>query len=1383
MISEEAVDLSAIPGSAALAVRDRLPGVRFVDSRDAARPDVAPNLAICLLYCGPEGWHLGRPVIDPRRACVVLVDGVQAVAVMASPQWPVSWVRLPWPADALALTLAVDHARRLRDAFAPVSEWASRPAPGAADADLGRALGTIGIYAFEFDLATGRRRSSGRERDFIGRASPTFADVAAQVHPDDRPAVLAAFERSRITGSPYQTEFRFLGVQGQYRWIRAHGAVLGRSADSPGRLHGISFDIHDDLQARVEFRRARAQWRQLMAGVGMRSWAWSADSGRRMLTDAITESPVLDLDLHPDDQVADQDRLKQAVARGERYENEVRLADGLGGWRWTRLIGYPLRDGEGTTAGLTGLALDTSEWHRLDAEVSELREILQQSLDAGRIYATEWQLDTGTRRLFGPAEEILGAVSDRIDDALALIHPDDIDRARAVLEHTVRTGLPYQTEFRVCRPDGQVRWLYSVGKAWRGPTGEVKRISSIIMDITERRATEERLAQLIRQHEIALAAAALNPWSVDLRTEQHRAGPRDIQLYGERIDSLDGFRAHVLPADWPQVDRLRDPAFLRSEQPLAIDFRVRLSDGNTRWISCVGRGVCDAHGEPVELVGISRDVTEARHAQQQLLDSLAKLDRVQIATGVLLWEWSRHHGTRVTAPGGRVLEGQSLPEVHPRDRRAVARQILACLGTDAVLDMELRIRIDAAQWRWMSLQGRRVSAAGDAQEAYAGVLTDISRSKRAELELAASLEWRQTAVAAARLNLWRIEPDTGTRHGGSLDGDWYAKPPATVEEALSVVHPDDVGSVRSALTAAVVSDGEYEVEFRVATANGGIRWLRVRGRSLTNADGRCELIGASLDVTDQKRATAELERAVAMAREASEAKSAFLASVSHEMRTPLNAVIGYAGLLSGDGLDSRNQQYLRALQAGASQLLAVINDVLDFSRIEAGSLVLEHAPLDPLACFENTVALVAAAAEDKGLCLTLECAFSQWPSFLGDATRLAQVGLNVLSNAVKFTPSGAVAMRLDRAQAGDKAWLVVEVSDTGIGMSEDTIARLFTPFRQGEESTSRRFGGSGLGLSICHRLVERMGGTIAVHSQIAEGSTFTIRLPWHADPASAGWALASLAGRRVGVCVRAAALHSALNRQLACMGAEVVSIASDLDPAGQRLRERMDVLIAGKGAMSHLAAQPAWPAASADLALIELAGFADAPGSAADPRAVVMPRAIRPRNLQVAIEQALKRPAAGTGQTSQASMLGTPTILDGAQVLIVEDNEINQLLLQAQLESLGIAADLAGSGEAALALLAQVHYPVVLMDIEMPGMDGLETVQAIRAAPALAPRQPWIIAVTAHVFVEMRERISRAGFDDFIAKPVLIDQLSAALAKAGGAASLERSGSSGAPPC
>lgn len=249
------------------------------------------------------------------------------------------------------------------------------------------------------------------------------------------------------------------------------------------------------------------------------------------------------------------------------------------------------------------------------------------------------------------------------------------------------------------------------------------------------------------------------------------------------------------------------------------------------------------------------------------------------------------------------------------------------------------------------------------------------------------------------------------------------------------------------------------------------------------------------------------------------------------------------------------------------------------------------------------------------------------------------------------------------------------------------------------------------------------------------------------------------------MCARSQELLGALTRQLNVLGAEIVTLPPEMDLAGQRLHERIDVMIAGKRALTHFLAQPAWAEASADLALIELVGFADAPGPATDPRAVAMPRVIRPRYLQVAIEQALKPPSTRAHQPAQAYRAGDPDIRGCAQVLIVEDNEINQLLLQAQLESLGFAADLAGSGEAALALLAQVHYPLILMDIEMPGMDGLETVHAVRTAPALADRQPWIIAVTAHVFMEMRARIRRAGFDDFIAKPVLIDQLSAALSK------------------
>lgn len=1363
----EPIDCEGLPAPVACAARSLLEGKHVLDR---PTPDDLRS-GVSLLYCGHDGWT-GHPGLNPGGACVVLVEGPHAAALLEAPDWPVSWVRLPWPADAHSLEMAIHHAQRLRDAFATVPAWQPEGAPAGTPA-VG-ALETLGMHVFEFDLKTGRHR--GSDGPFMGRAVPTFADLAARIHADDRPTVSAAFDRSCATGCRLQVEYRLRGRNGGYRWMRSDGVVVGRSLGDPGRLCGISQDIHDDREARAELRTAWSQWQQLMSAIGTRSWQWTAQTGRLRFVQNGEAPPLPDLAPHPDDGANLEGSLAKAASSGSRVALEARLADGEGTWRWYRLIGNPLRDGQGEILGLAGVALDTSEWHRLDSEVDELRGILQQSLEAGRIYVTEWDMETGARRLFGPSDEILGITSERVEDALALIHPDDAARVKAVLDATLRTGAPYQLEYRICRPDGQVRWLYSAGRVWSSGASPAKRLTGAVMDVTARRKSEDELAQLVRLHEIALTAAELNPWSVALRDESHRTGPRDVQLFGDNIDSLERFRSHVVPEDRPIVDRLRDPEFLRSETPMSLEFRIRRVDGGTRWIACVARGICDHAGQPVELVGISRDVTDSRLARQQLVDSLAKLDRVQVASGVLLWEWTRRTGAKVAAPGGQVLQGETLPEVHPDDRIAFLRQIARHRGTDKVLDWELRIRTGDSPWRWMSLQGRSLGGEGDPQATYVGVLTDISRSKRAELELAESLQWRQTAVEAARLNLWRIDLESGSRQGGRLDRRWYSQAPTTVDQALDAVHPEDFHKVFDTYRAALAADGDYEVEYRILKVPAEVRWIRVRGRCATNSEGRRELIGVSLDVTEQKLATAELERAVALAREASDAKSAFLASVSHELRTPLNAVIGYAGLLAGAPLDLRHEQYLNALQAGAGQLLAVINDVLDFSRIEAGSLVLESEPLDPLACFESTLALVAAAAEDKGLCLSLECEIQSWPHFLGDATRLTQVGLNILSNAVKFTSSGAVSMRLARETDGDACFLRIEVTDTGIGMSEEALSRLFTPFRQGEESTARRFGGSGLGLSICDRLVAQMKGTISVHSQLGAGTTVSVRLPWSHDRPEGGRTLASLAGRCIGVCVKSRALKDALGRQLRSMGAEVVLLPVELDASWQGLSERIDTLIAGRPALQALASDAGWAAASSGIGLIVLTGFSDGPKPLPDPRALAIPRAIRPSELEMALQQTqgaarLRKPPGPTSMPPESAACGEH------RALIVEDNEINQLLLQAQLETLGISADLAGSGNAALAVLAEQTYDWILMDVEMPGMDGLETVRTIRATAMPDANRPWIIAVTAHVFAEMRERIKQAGFDDFIAKPVQIEALSMALARAVQRAGDQRTGS------
>ena len=532
-------------------------------------------------------------------------------------------------------------------------------------------------------------------------------------------------------------------------------------------------------------------------------------------------------------------------------------------------------------------------------------------------------------------------------------------------------------------------------------------------------------------------------------------------------------------------------------------------------------------------------------------------------------------------------------------------------------------------------------------------------------------------------------------------------------------------------------------------------------------------------LNDLKRSNAELAEASDAARAADFAKSEFLAMMSHEIRTPLNAVLGMAGLLVDSDLHDQQREMARTVRVSANQLLALINDVLDFSKIEAEHLELESVDFELADTVEDALDLFTAPARAKGLVLACFVGHDVPARVRGDPGRLRQVLLNLISNAVKFTSDGEVIVRVEATNdATDRAANVrFEVEDSGIGLAEETVARLFEPFTQADTSTTRRYGGTGLGLAICKRLAAMMGGEIGLHSEEGKGSRFwfTAKLASARAPSNfRGRPLTRLIGRRVLVADHHKTNRDAIRHVLTGhdMRVDVAEDASEVPVALRAARLRgdpIDVLIVDRhlpGAADILQFARRTHAAEGCPLILVGAGIGRDLRREAGGAGITMclTRPVRQYALLEATGAAL-----GLWESRLAEALEHEEIELGPQragrVLVVEDNPVNQSVARMSVERLGYRVDVAANGLEALDALDRIPYDAVLMDLHMPEMDGYVATAEIRRREEPSGRRTPVIAMTADVLARDRERAVRAGMDDFITKPFELPQLARALGR------------------
>ena len=991
------------------------------------------------------------------------------------------------------------------------------------------------------------------------------------------------------------------------------------------------------------------------------------------------------------------------------------------------------------------------------------------------------------------------------------LHPKDRDRVLTSIQAHKELQKPFDEQFRLRTKTGAYSWFNARGQALWNESGQAIRMVGLITDISFWKQAEEE------HQESEARARAIVDTAVDgivIINEQ-----RIIQSFNAAAERLFGYNAEEVTGKnvnmlMPEPYHSEHEGYVKTylgtgtKKIIGIGREVvgKRKDGTTFPMNLAVSEVTMAEGKQRFFTGIIRDISQQKEAEENLREREARMTAIletaveaiiTINTRGIIESFNPSAETMFGYKASEII-GQKInvlqPEPYTKEHDTYLQNFLRTRNKKIIgIGRELvGIRKDGSQLPiFLSVAQVRLRD----RIIFSGIIRDISEQKEYERKVLEITERLTLATRSADIGIWEWDVTNNVLNWDEVMYKLYGIKAKDFTGAYDAwqkgLHPEDRSKAESEINAALANEKEFDTEFRVIWPKGEVRTIRANAIIQRDKKGNPLLmVGVNWDITRLKAVEEQMRLAKEAAEAASRSKSEFLANMSHEIRTPINGVMGMIELLLNTQVSKKQEEFLTMARHSAESLMSVINDILDFSKIEAGKLAIDVHAFQLRETVEGTVSTLGMRAGEKNLELTCRIAPDVPDRLMGDSGRLRQMLINLIGNAIKFTTQGEIAVQVKMVKTSqplpldDQINLHLSVRDTGMGIPLEKQKRIFESFSQADASTTREFGGTGLGLTISSQLAALMGGRLWVESKPGKGSTFHFTLGLGRDksnPVKNPVLTTSLKNLRVLAVDDNATTRRIIKEALEGWGIKV-TMAEDAMEALEILgktRAGFDLMVTdfhmpqmnGMQLAEQVRGNPAF--AKIKIIMLSSAAKLRTNGEVQGILDDSLMKPVRQSELLQAIQKTMGLDPAVLSSTKQGTI--DKESQASLRILLAEDSEINQAVAVGLLENAGHGVTVTSNGIEAIKALVTLDFDVVLMDVQMPEMDGITATKEIRNPKSAVKNHTIpIIAMTAHAMKGDRERCLKAGMDGYVSKPIRPRELFKALKEVNPAAKEEQ---------